>query len=42
MGAVKGGPGLKQLTKLDLFRTQVTETGLKELREALPTCEIED
>jgi hypothetical protein len=32
--------GLKQLRTLDLSAAEVTEAGRKELRKALPGCEI--
>jgi hypothetical protein len=32
---------LKSLRALDLSDTKVTSTGLKELRKALPQCEID-
>ena len=31
---------LKSLRSLDLSHTKVTDAGLKDLREALPTCNI--
>jgi hypothetical protein len=31
---------LKGLTELNILNTQITDTGLKELRSALPKCEI--
>ena len=32
--------GLKHLPSLNLIGTQVTDAGYKELKEALPKCEI--
>ena len=31
---------LKQLESLNLFHTKVTAAGMKELKEALPKCDI--
>jgi hypothetical protein len=31
---------LKQIRTLNLYYTKVTQAGLKELRQALPECEI--
>jgi len=33
---------LKSLQALDLFGTQATDAVLKELRKALPNCEVKD